>query len=166
MMSESFTTPAVMLSVVVLLVYSLTGCALAEKPLRPHGDNHGVYAVASKAQMAYAQQQWPAAQRYYEKLTQLAPTDAQAWFRLGNTYTFLAAFDSAETAFNAASRLSPQAMKPKYNLATVYLMQARVALRQSLDHASSGHPLLRHLERQLQLIEQLLQPPPAEIYQR
>jgi len=115
---------------IVLLLFLVTGCDPTHYNLRPHGDYHTLYRLTVEAEKAYAGQQWNLAQQHYLELSRLTPADSSIWLRLGNSYAQLGALALSQTAFETAIRLQPQAVKPRYNLATVHLLSAQNALSQ------------------------------------
>jgi len=113
-----------------LLLLSLVGCA--HQPEGAEGrPNNGVFMDAARADAAYAQGHWVEAERHYRLVISKAPTDAHAWYRLGNVQLQQGRYAAAIEAYQAALVREPSRTKAYYNLSTVYLLQAKEILDNS-----------------------------------
>jgi len=144
---------------IFLLLFLVTGCDPTHYNLRPHGDYHTLYRLTVEADKAYAGQQWNLAQQHYLALSRLTPADSSIWLRLGNSYAQQGTLALSQTAFETAIRLQPQAVKPRYNLATVHLLSAQKALIEIVHGIPINEQTNSQISAKLKKVQALLELP-------
>lgn len=113
----------------------LTACNInpVEKP--------NAYTVEQEASEAYKNKQWNKAEKYYSELISLVPTNAEAWFRLGNVYVRNNKPDEAMAAYREAVIRSPDMGKAWYNMGTVSLRKTTHLYIEMLKYLDESSPL-------------------------
>lgn len=145
---------------VLMVVISVTGCASGDRLAQ---GEMGVFELVQRADRAYAQGSWMEAERYYQQVIARAPQDAYAWFRLGNTRLRQGALPAAIAAYEAALRRGAEPAKPRYNLATAYLLQAEQSLRAALTELPADSPGRGVISRRLGQLKALVYTPVEEV---
>lgn len=79
----------------------------------------------------------------YQKLTAALPTNADAWFRLGNAFVRVGQPDQAVDAYQHALRLEPKHAKAWHNIGVLRLRQAAAAFSESAVDAHGVDPVLQ-----------------------
>ncbi|HIE53630.1 MAG TPA: tetratricopeptide repeat protein [Chromatiaceae bacterium] len=146
----------------LLTLLSLSACAstgTTDKPDHPTS----VFKQVELADAAYAKGQWIEAEQHYQVVTQQAPNDYYAWFRLGNTRLRQSRLPSAIAAYESALQRDPEQAKPWYNLATAYLLQAQQALQQSWQRLPAGDPGRTLIAQKLEQLKQIVYTPVEDI---
>ena len=150
------------LAVIVCTSVLLFGCATQSgDTLRlPFESNKSsdedLFVLSAKAQTAYSQSRWIEAVQYYQRVVERVPGDADAWFRLGNTYAQQGAYQRAIHAYERSLTNDSQQPKAWFNLSTAYLLNAQSALRQSYDHMRSSDPARAMVNAKLVALNELL----------
>lgn len=111
----------------LLIMLTLSACASAPESKA----NTQLFEVLKKADAAYSEANWLAAEQYYQQLIDKVPDDAYAWMRLGNTRLQQGRLKAAIIAYQESLRHDPEQPKPYYNLSTAYMLQAQQALEQA-----------------------------------
>lgn len=106
------------------------------------------------ADVAYSQQQWPDAEKRYQRAVQLAPKHSYPWFKLGNIYVKTQRFEEAGKAYREALTRDPKHARALHNLALANLMLAKQMLEAGMPRlaaddssAQSSRELLAELQR-------------------
>ncbi len=123
-----------------------SGCATVKNP------TPDAYALIKAADYAYERSQWQEAEKFYLNVIDAVPSDAYAYFRLGNTYTRQHRFMEAIEAYRHALAIDPKLVKAYNNLAAVHLIQAERAIETALASFPDGGaamPLLRLRHEQI-----------------
>lgn len=139
----------IMFSVMVLL---LTGCAsIPDKAVENESnlDSLALFQTRQQAQSAYQQSRWIEAVRLYQQVVTQIPSDADAWFRLGNTYAQQGVYQRAIHAYQQSLNHDGEQPKVWFNLSTAYLLNAQSAMR-------GAHARLRPADPAKQLIAERL----------
>lgn len=97
--------------------------------------------LAHRASDAYARQDWAESERQYVALTRAAPTDPEAWFRLGNIYARTQRAELAIRAYTEALARDPGHVRARHNLGIVQLRLARETFAELARRAASDDPL-------------------------
>ena len=95
-----------------------------------------VDAAFQRANAAFAEGRWDAAEAAYRALLPAHPLGA--WNNLGSLYAALGRDGAAEEAFANAARADPQALGPRYGLAQVHLRNGRFDTGWRLFEARRG----------------------------
>lgn len=119
-------------SLCAFLVVVLTACSGAAPKKK-------AFSHLEIADNAYDQGRWVEAEQHYHAITEMAPNDYYAWFRLGNSRLHQAKIEAAIHAYESSLQRDPRQPKPHHNLAEAYLMKAHQSLlrAQSLAEKSS-----------------------------
>jgi len=108
----------------------LGGCATnGAEPVAETGD---AFALVSSADHAYSQGNWKEAEAGYRNVIARVPTDAYAYFRLGNTLAKQLKFDDAAQAYRESLVHDANKTKVYQNLAMIHLLQAENSLNAGL----------------------------------
>lgn len=149
----------------LLIVISLivSGCAgipigVSEKaPLTATAlPSKDVFSLSDKAQEAYTQSRWIEAVQLYQQVVEKVPNDADAWFRLGNTYAQQGALERAIHAYETSLINDSRQPKAWFNLSTAYLLNAQAAMRQSFDRMRANDPARALVDARLLELGELL----------
>lgn len=85
----------------------------------------------------------------YQKLANQLPTNADAWFRLGNAYVRMGQPEQAVDAYQQALKIEPRHAKAWHNLGVLRLRQAAAAFSESAVDANGNDPTLQQQSTQL-----------------
>lgn len=108
----------------------LGGCATTgTEPVTESGDPS---LLVSSADKAYSQGNWKEAEIGYRNVIARAPTDAYAYFRLGNSLAKQLKFDDAAQAYQESLNYDGNKTKVYHNLAMIHLLQAESSLNAGL----------------------------------
>lgn len=115
------------------------------------------------ADEAYAQGRWVEAEQHYHEITEVAPNDFYAWFRLGNSRLHQGNIEAAIHAYESSLQRDPRQPKPHHNLAEAYLMMAHQSLQkaQSLAEESSYEWLA--IEDKLKRLQEIIYKPISDL---
>ncbi len=145
-----------------VLLLSLASCS-SPRPqntsnLNPESNvvNVDVFDLANRAREAYVQSRLLEAASLYQQIIERVPNDADAWFRLGNTYAQQGSFQQAIHAYESSLSNDPDQPKAWFNLSTAYLLNAQTAMRESQARMRAGDPAIQMIDSRLQRIESLL----------
>lgn len=120
----------------------LTACTppadgLRDEPAVP-GDLKQVRELAEKA---YAAEDWPASEKYYDALVKQIPMESAYWFRLGNIYARTERPEPAVAAYREALVRAPGNAKAWHNLGVLYLREAASSFAQMSANVEPSDPL-------------------------
>ena len=138
------------------LTILLGGCAVQSASPESGGDD--AFVLVGKADKAYNQADWKAAEQAYRAVIVKVPNDGYAYFRLGNTLAKQIQFDHAIKAYQAALLRDSEKTKIYNNLAIIYLLQAESVLSSSLKvtPAKNGNKAqIKHMLWQLKKISRI-----------
>ena len=127
---------------------------LGEQPRR--ADQEDAFALSKRAENAYDESRWIDAARDFKRLTELVPRDANAWFRLGNTYAQQGAYERAIHAYEQSVAFDADQPKPWFNLSTAYLLNAQSAMNRAHSRLRPGDPARALIEQRLTVLESLI----------
>jgi len=85
----------------------------------------------------------------YQQLAHQLPTNADAWFRLGNAYVRMGQPDQAVAAYEQVLKIEPKHAKAWHNLGVLRLRQAAAAFSESAVDANGSDPTLQQQSTQL-----------------
>jgi tetratricopeptide (TPR) repeat protein len=117
----------------VLSIY-LTGCTSSR-------DLKDLSEWRIKADKAYQDGQYQDALKYYDKLSDAVPAEAELWFRLGNTYARMSMTDEAIKAYREAMVRDPYFSKAWYNAALNQLRASSNTFLESLNYIPKNDPV-------------------------
>lgn len=129
---------------VALLVLVVAGCA-SNAPASKLKD---VATAQDNAAKAYVDGNLAQAAADYQRITHMAPGDADAWFRLGNVYARQEQLDAAEQAYQQALRFDPHNAKAWHNLGLVRLRLSAASFAHSEQAAGGADPVLQKQSEQ------------------
>ncbi len=118
--------------------------------------SYEVFKLSDKAHLAYTQSRLIEAAQLYQQVVEQVPTDADAWFRLGNTYAQQGSFERAIHAYESSLINDSQQPKAWFNLSTAYLLNAQSAMRQSYDRMRPNDPARSLIDARLVALSALL----------
>ncbi len=123
---------------------------------QPERWDEDAFALSERADRAYREARWIDAARHYGALTERVPSDAYAWFRLGNTWAQQGAFDRATHAYEQSLERDAHQPKPWFNLSTAYLLNAQRAMNRAWAAMRPGDPARAMIERRLAALGELM----------
>lgn len=148
----SLARPGITRQLAGLLAASLivSGCATSGSPpastpgtAAPAAD---AVQIASAADTAYRDQDWPTAERLYVALTRARPEDAETWFRLGNIYARTERPEPAVRAYQEALGRDASHARAWHNLGILRMRLAALAFARLAEVAAADDPLRAHGE--------------------
>ncbi len=112
----------------------------------------------TKADKSYQEGKYPTALRYYQKLSKAAPSEAEVWFRLGNTHARMDQTDEAVKAYREAVLRDNRYSKAWYNAGFNQLRASAQTFSEALRYLPESDPVFQiaksYNEKLLQLMEQ------------
>jgi tetratricopeptide (TPR) repeat protein len=115
------------------------------------------------ADSAYAQGRWVEAEQHYHTITEMAPNDFYAWFRLGNSRLHQANIEAAIHAYESSLQRDPRQPKPHHNLAEAYLMKAHQSLLRAQSLAEESSYERQAIEEKLKKLRDIIYKPISDI---
>ena len=152
-MADRLTLRVRALSACAVLSLALAGCASA-----PQRNLEQAVGVRQQAMQAYAGGDLPAALEAYEALTQMTPSVAGDWFRLGNILARMGRPEQAAEAYRQALQREPTHAKAWHNLGTVLAREAEAAFAQSARVAGADSPLQKQSGDKLRALAAIIPP--------
>lgn len=145
----------------LLLTLSMTACGTFSGSSQPAASSQSVssedvFALSARAHTAYTQSRWIEAVKLYQRVVEHVPADADAWFRLGNTYAQQGAYERAIHAYETSLINESRQPKAWFNLSTAYLLNAQAAMRQSYDRMRSNDPARAMIDARLVALDRIL----------
>ena len=113
--------------------------------------------LQQNAQAAYQDKDWDKAVDYYGTLTQRMPSDAEIWFRLGNSYARLNKHGAAIQSYQQALSRDPKNSKTWHNLGIVQLKLATNTFIEMQNNTNADDPLNRRATYVINAITNLLE---------
>ena len=157
-------TGTIKLMIFLATLLSLSACAsTGSEDKAEKAEQIGVFKQIELADQAYQKGRWIEAEQYYQSVTQQAPNDYYAWFRLGNTRLRQGRLPSAIASYESALQRDPEQAKPYYNLATAYLLQAQTALQQSWHRLPANDAGRALIAQKLEQLKQIVYTPLEDI---
>ncbi len=112
----------------------------------------------TKADKAYQDGQYPTALQYYKKLSQATPSEAEVWFRMGNTHARMDQIDEAVKAYREAVLRDSHFAKAWYNAGFNQLRASAQTFSEALRYLPPSDPVFQiaksYNQQLLQLMEQ------------
>ena len=99
-----------------------------------------IASLTLQADQAYQGEDWPAAESGYRRLTQLAPDNAEHWFRLGNVYAHLNIFGEAVRMYGETLRRNDAHVDAWHNLGMAQMQLAARSFVQLQARTPAGDP--------------------------
>jgi tetratricopeptide (TPR) repeat protein len=134
----------------IIIFISLASCAASP-------DLATIAEWRTKADKSYQAGEYQVALKQYEKLTEVAPSDADVWFRLGNTYSRMDRTQEAVKAYREAVLRDPHFAKAWYNAGFNQLRASAQTFSEALKYLPPDDPIFRiaktYNEQLLQLME-------------
>ncbi|MBT3063569.1 MAG: tetratricopeptide repeat protein [Candidatus Thiodiazotropha sp.] len=115
------------------------------------------------ADRAYEQGRWVEAERHYRAITEVAPKDFYAWFRLGNSRLHQGNIQAAIHAYNASLQRDARQPKPHHNLAEAYLLMAHQSLQMAQRLAAESSYERRVIEEKLNRLHGIIYKPISDL---
>ena len=155
-------TPCRSFLFVIPLLLTLTGCNTlpttddsADPDSAISTDDPSELIVLAEA--AYDAQDWPTAERYYAKLTDVLSREVEPWFRLGNVYARMNQPEPAIAAYKEALIRDPNLSKAWHNMGAVHLRQAANSFLQLRTYTEEGTPTRERADAMYDAIIGILQ---------
>jgi Flp pilus assembly protein TadD len=139
------TTMRMMMTALACL--GLAACASGAS--KPTPTLAGVKALQEQAERDAAAGRSEQALVAYQQLANQLPTNADAWFRLGNAYVRMGQPDQAVAAYEQVLKIEPKHAKAWHNLGVLRLRQAAAAFSESAVDANGSDPSLQQQSTQL-----------------
>jgi tetratricopeptide (TPR) repeat protein len=115
------------------------------------------------ADKAYEQGRWVEAEQHYHAITEVAPKDFYAWFRLGNARLHQGNILAAIHAYNASLQRDARQPKPHHNLAEAYLLMAHQSLQRAQRLAGESSYERKVIEEKLNQLHGLIYKPISDL---
>ncbi|MEW8506909.1 MAG: tetratricopeptide repeat protein [Candidatus Thiodiazotropha sp.] len=147
---------AVMIILSKLIVISLAACN-STAPKRK------AFTHLELADSAYSQGRWVEAEQHYHAITEMAPNDFYAWFRLGNTRLHQANIEAAIHAYESSLQRDPRQAKPHHNLAEAYLIKAHQSLQRAQSLADESGYEWQAIDEKLLKLQNIIYTPISDI---
>lgn len=135
----------------------VAGCQPQNLRPDPDDNRHSMTELEQRADRAYNRDDWQTAEQAYRKLTQMAPAEADPWFRLGNVYTYQGRAGAALTAYHEALARDPEHARAWYNMGLVQLRQASISFANLQETTADEDPLNRRARVLLETMTQLME---------
>lgn len=118
--------------------------------------SYDLFAASRKAEQAYQQSRFIEAVQLYQDIVERVPTDADAWFKLGNTYVQQGAYERAIHAYQRSLGNEDEQPKAWFNLSTAYLLHAQHAMRNAHEKLRPQDPARLLIQQRLLELEQVM----------
>lgn len=144
----------------ILVVLCAVGCSTTSGSpvvsLPGKSNQYDIFSASRQAAQAYEESRFIEAVQLYQNIVERVPNDADAWFRLGNTYVQQGTYDRAIHAYERS--LSNESDQPKawFNLSTAYLLYAQNAMRNAHDKMRVQDPARIVIQRRLEGLQSLV----------
>lgn len=110
----------------------------------------------TEVQRLYAQGDYQAAVKGYERLVKTLPQDAELWFRLANGYVRVGQPDAAVTAYRNALLRNPELGMAWHNLAETHLQMALQAYIEGRKYIAEDDPSFKNIKAKQDRLLELL----------
>ncbi len=143
---------------VVALLLGLSGCnALQTKPAPDaEAENVNLVELRQKANEAYINDDFEAAEGYYSTLINELPQEPEHWFRLANIYVATDRPYASMNLYREAVIRQPEFTKAWYNLSIVQLKQTAFSLSEMMLYADKQDPLYSKAAQLLEDIKDII----------
>ena len=138
----------------VLFLLIFTGCNIQN--LKPAPDLANFAESQKKADEAYRNEDWKAAEKEYLYLAQNFPNEVEPWFRLGNIYARTGKLDAAVSAYREALVKDTKNGKVWHNLGIVQLRQATNTFQEMLAYTDPNDPLNQRAKKIIDTMSDLM----------
>jgi tetratricopeptide (TPR) repeat protein len=138
------------------LISVLTACSTT--PSKPKA-----FTILEMADKAYNQGRWAEAEQHYLAITEVAPTDFYAWFRLGNTRLQQGNLESAIHAYQLSIQRDQKQPRPHHNLAESYLLMAYQSLERAYQLSESSSYERKVIEDKLKKLRSIVYMPVKDL---
>jgi Cytochrome c biogenesis factor len=125
--------------ILLSLLFTCAGCN--QGLLQPAGEYEDLAVIQTRADAAYQNEDWKAAEADYSNLTKKLPGDAELWFRLGNVYARTGQYDAAVAAYREALVRDTKNSKVWHNLGIIQLRQAANTFIEMVQYTEESDPL-------------------------
>ncbi|OGT81402.1 MAG: hypothetical protein A3H91_06690 [Gammaproteobacteria bacterium RIFCSPLOWO2_02_FULL_61_13] len=144
--------------VICSAIITLSGC---ETPSLTRPDAvvplEDIASLTLQADQAYQGADWPAAESGYRRLTQLAPENAEHWFRLGNVYAHLNIFGEAVRMYGEALRRNDAHVDAWHNLGMAQMQLAARSFVQLQARTPADDPARDRARRLVEGVTEVLE---------
>jgi cytochrome c-type biogenesis protein CcmH/NrfG len=127
------------------------------------GPKNKAFSRLEMADKAYAQGRWVEAEQHYLSITQVAPNDFYAWFRLGNARLRQGNLEAAIHAYESAIQRDPHQPKPHHNLGEAYLLLAWQSLEEAYNLTESGSQERLAVQQKLNKLQAIIYKPVSDL---
>jgi tetratricopeptide (TPR) repeat protein len=143
-------------AVFILLSVGFTACSTT-------GGQEKAFSQLEMADRAYAQGRWVEAENHYLAITQVAPNDFYAWFRLGNARLRQGNVEAAISAYESSIERDPKQPKPYHNMAEAYLILAYHSLENARGLVERRSPEQREVDKKLNKLKAIIYQPVSDL---
>lgn len=144
------------LVVPMLLLFLTVACATTSTKVKS-------FSHLETADKAYSQGRWVEAERYYQKITQAAPNDFYAWFRLGNTRLQQGKLAAAIHAYESSIQRDSRQPKPRHNLGEAYMLLAMQTLQQAHELSEPQSYERQIINKKLEQLHDIIYKPVSDL---
>lgn len=110
-----------------------------------------------RADQAYRSEDWPAAEAGYRRMTELAPDEAEHWFRLGNIYLHTNRVGEAVRMYGKALERDESHLRAWHNLGMAQMQLAARSFARLEDKAPATDPARARARRIIEGVTGLLE---------
>lgn len=155
-------TPAACRSALCCMLISaaltLAGCETLSFPrLSATNTPEEIAGLALRADRAYRGEDWPAAEAGYLRMTEIAPDDAEHWFRLGNIYAHQSRLGEAVRMYGEALARDESHLGAWHNLGMTQMQLAARSFAHLEGKAPADDPARERARRIIDGVTELLQ---------
>lgn len=147
---------------VLLVAAALSACSSTGNGNKPAlqrsavATQSDVFALSAMARQAYQESRWIEAVTLYQRVVEQVPNDADAWFRLGNTFAQQGNFERAINAYERSLQSNHEQPKAWFNLSTAYLLNAQAAMRTAYRGLHPGDPARQMISHRLSALDSVV----------
>jgi tetratricopeptide (TPR) repeat protein len=143
---------------------SLAGCeTLSTHTVNANLPAAEIAGLALSADQAYRNEDWPAAAEGYRRMTELAPDEAEHWFRLGNSYAHMNKIGDAVRMYGEALQRNEGHLGAWHNLGMAQLQLAARSFAQLQTRAPADDPARDRARRLIDGITGVLESEQSEM---
>ena len=141
--------------VILFTLVALTGCNQLNI-IQPDKNLPDLVATQQRADAAYRNEDWKAAEKDYVYLAKNTPGEVEPWFRLGNIYARTNQLDAAVATYREALVRDPKNSKIWHNLGIVQLRQATNTFIEMLQYTDENDPLNQRAKHVVNAVSDLM----------
>ncbi len=137
---------------------ALSGCeTLSLSRLNATMTPEEIAGLTLRADRAYRSEDWPAAEAEYLRMAELAPDDAEHWFRLGNIYAHMNRIGDAVRMYGEALQRNEDHLGAWHNLGMAQMQLAARSFTQLQSRAPVDDPARDRARRMIEGVTKVLE---------